>query len=72
MSYLKSQTNLGLRIVREDGTRPRPSTLLVRMLLQVVDGFAFGIVGLVLMLAGRRHQRFGDIVARTLVVREHR
>jgi uncharacterized RDD family membrane protein YckC len=35
----------------------------------VVDGFAFGLAGLLVMLLSPRHQRVGDLVARTLVVR---
>lgn len=63
---------LGLRIVTTEGTAPRASLLLVRVLLQVVDGFLFCLVGLVLMLVSARHQRFADMVAGTFVVRDRR
>lgn len=61
---------LGLRVVTVDGTRPRLSAFVIRMLLQVVDGFLFGLIGIFLMLISPRHQRFGDMVTNTLVVRK--
>ena len=60
---------LGLRIVTEWGGTPTLRMYAVRWLLMVVDGFAFGLAGLLVMLFSPRHQRVGDLVARTLVVR---
>ena len=60
---------LGLRIVTLTGEPPRLRDYLVRWLLLVVDGLLLGIVGAVLMVRTEHHQRLGDIVARTLVVR---
>ncbi|MBB4687864.1 RDD family protein [Amycolatopsis jiangsuensis] len=60
---------LRLRIVAEDGTTPGMWVLVVRQLLMVVDGFAWGLVGLVLIFGTPRHQRLGDLVTRTHVVR---
>ncbi|HTI24998.1 MAG TPA: RDD family protein [Kutzneria sp.] len=60
---------LGLRIVTEWGGTPTLGMYAVRWLLMVVDGFAFGLAGLLVMLFSPRHQRVGDLVARTLVVR---
>ncbi|MFC0435168.1 RDD family protein [Kutzneria buriramensis] len=60
---------LGLRIVTEWGSVPSLGTYALRWLLQVVDGFAFGLTGLIVMVVSSRHQRVGDLVARTLVVR---
>jgi uncharacterized RDD family membrane protein YckC len=60
---------LGLRIVTEWGGTPTLGAYALRLLLLVVDNFAFGLVGLVIMLVSPRHQRLGDIVARTLVIR---
>jgi uncharacterized RDD family membrane protein YckC len=63
----------GLRVVRTDG---RPITLLpslARNLLRLVDFLPFGyLVGIVAVLATRRNQRLGDLVAGTLVIRERR
>jgi uncharacterized RDD family membrane protein YckC len=61
---------LGLQVVTVDGTRPRLSVFVIRMLLQVVDGFLFGLIGIFLMLISPRHQRFGDMATNTLVVRK--
>lgn len=60
---------LGLRIVTEWGGTPKLGAYALRWLLQAVDGFAFGLTGLLVMSFSRRHQRVGDLVARTLVVR---
>lgn len=60
---------LGLHIVRLDGGAPRLRDYLVRWLLNCVDGQCFGLLGAVIIAVTPRHQRLGDIVARTLVVR---
>jgi uncharacterized RDD family membrane protein YckC len=60
---------LGLRIVTEWGGTPTLGAYLLRTVLQAVDGFAFGLTGLFVMIISPRHQRVGDLVARTLVVR---
>jgi uncharacterized RDD family membrane protein YckC len=60
---------VGLRIVTERGEAPALRAYMIRWLLMAVDGAFYGIVGLVVMAASRRHQRVGDMVAHTLVVR---
>ncbi|MFJ9779657.1 RDD family protein [Amycolatopsis sp. NPDC101161] len=60
---------LRLRVRTLDGGHPSLGAFLVRELLMVVDGFAWGLAGTVVMLVSRRRQRFGDIVARTVVER---
>jgi uncharacterized RDD family membrane protein YckC len=62
----------GLRVVAMDGQPPRPAAHVLRCALTIVDGFGFGLVGLVIMTNSRRRQRLGDIVAGTLVVRDRR
>lgn len=61
---------LNLRIIREeDGGVPTLGQCVVRWLLFVVDGIFAGIVGLIVMSTSARHQRVGDMAAKTLVVR---
>jgi len=60
---------LGLRIVTEWGGTPSSARTCCVSCLQTVDGFAFGLAGLLVMAFSPRHQRVGDMVARTLVVR---
>ncbi|MDQ7803104.1 RDD family protein [Amycolatopsis sp. A133] len=60
---------LRLRVVTLEGTHPSLGAFFVRELLMLVDGFAWGLAGIVVMLVSPRRQRFGDIVARTVVVR---
>ncbi|SFW85256.1 RDD family protein [Amycolatopsis australiensis] len=60
---------LRLRVRTVEGGHPSLGAFVVRDLLMVVDGFAWGLTGVVVMLVTRRRQRFGDVVARTVVVR---
>lgn len=60
---------LRLRVQTLEGGHPTLGAFVIRDLLMLVDGFAWGIAGIVVMLVTRRRQRFGDVVARTVVVR---
>jgi uncharacterized RDD family membrane protein YckC len=60
---------LGLRIVTVHGEVPALRDYVLRWLMAVVDDLFFGLVGAVLIAVTPRHQRAGDLVARTLVVR---
>jgi uncharacterized RDD family membrane protein YckC len=60
---------LGLRVVTEHGEPPELRSYLIRWLMAVVDGYFFGLVGALAIAFSRKNQRFGDMVARTLVVR---
>ena len=60
---------LGLRVVTEHGETPALRAYTIRWLMMVVDGYLFGLVGALAIAFTPRHQRFGDLVARTLVVR---
>jgi uncharacterized RDD family membrane protein YckC len=60
---------LKLRIVDEHGGVPTLKALTLRTVLFIADGFFFGVVGLVVMSTNPRHQRLGDRVAKTLVIR---
>lgn len=60
---------VGLRVVREDGTKANVWRIVLRQLFMLVDTAFASIVGLVTMLTSRGHQRVGDMVAKTYVVR---
>jgi uncharacterized RDD family membrane protein YckC len=60
---------LGLRVVTEHGEKPALRAYTIRWLMMIVDGYLFGLVGALAIAFTPRHQRFGDLVARTLVVR---
>jgi uncharacterized RDD family membrane protein YckC len=62
----------GLRVVTRLGERPRLTAFGLRAALMLVDGFPFGLIGLVIMARSRQQQRLGDIMAGTLVVRVRR
>ena len=59
---------LGLRVISKDGGPASMLQFFVRAVLLIVDTFAFGLVGLITMMASRYHQRVGDHAARTLVI----
>jgi uncharacterized RDD family membrane protein YckC len=60
---------LKLRIVGLDGGPAGLGALTIRWALLIVDGLCSGLVGLIVMLCTERHQRVGDLAARTLVIR---
>lgn len=60
---------LGLRIVTVEGGEPALKAYFLRWLMLVVDGMFLGLLGAVLIAVTSRHQRLGDMVARTLVIR---
>lgn len=60
---------LGLVVVAEDGTRPSRRAIAVRNLLRPLDFVLCYAVGLLSVLATRRAQRLGDLVAKTVVAR---
>lgn len=60
---------LGLRIVKIDGSPLTMGDTALRWLLLIVDGLVYGLVGFIIMQTNDRHQRLGDQVAKTLVIR---
>lgn len=58
-----------IRVVMADGARPTLGALLIRWLMEVIDIF-FSFVGIVPIIVTRRHQRFGDLAAGTMVIKE--
>jgi uncharacterized RDD family membrane protein YckC len=59
---------LKIKVITEQGGVPTLGAFTIRWLLLIfVDGFF--LLGLIVMLVNSRHQRVGDIVAKTLVVR---
>jgi uncharacterized RDD family membrane protein YckC len=59
-----------LRVVREvDGGPIGWGAAIIRNLFRIVDGFAFYLVGFITICVTSKHQRLGDIVAGTIVVR---
>jgi uncharacterized RDD family membrane protein YckC len=61
---------LNLRVVMAaDGSPIDWQAAIVRNVLRFVDGFAFYLVGFILVCAGATRQRLGDRVAGTVVVR---
>lgn len=63
---------LGLRVVRDDGRRVDGGSSVLRNLLRLIELPLFYAPGIVLVTLTKRHQRIGDMVAGTLVVREPR
>jgi uncharacterized RDD family membrane protein YckC len=64
---------MGLRVIKDGGYPISPFDAILRNLLRAADGLpVFYGVGLIAMLATRRMQRLGDVLAGTIVVREQR
>lgn len=59
----------GIRVITDDGSEATVGQMFLRWLLLVIDGFAGGLLGLLVMLATERRQRVGDLAARALVIR---
>ena len=63
---------LGLRVVREDGSKPGFLKALARWVLWIVDLFPYiipGLTGFIVALSTPGHRRVGDYGARTFVVK---
>src|ERR1700681_340652 len=59
----------GLRVVDVEGRRIGPQAAIVRNLARLLDVLRFGyLLGVILTLATRQHQRLGDRLAGTIVV----
>jgi uncharacterized RDD family membrane protein YckC len=63
---------MGLRVQTLRGGQPKARAYLIRWVLLTVDGLLLGLVAVVSIVATKRRQRIGDLVARTVVVRADR
>ncbi len=59
----------GLRVVKTDGSPVTLTEHTLRWLLLIADGAFYGIVGLIVMSQSVTHQRLGDMVTKTVVIR---
>jgi uncharacterized RDD family membrane protein YckC len=63
----------GVHVVLADGGALTPGAVAIRTLLRLVDALpGLYLVGFVLVMATKEHQRLGDMAAKTLVVRTRR
>jgi uncharacterized RDD family membrane protein YckC len=61
-----------LRVVRDrDGGPIGWGPAVVRNLLRIIDGILLYLIGFILVCATKKHQRIGDLVAGTIVVRRN-
>ncbi len=61
---------VGVRVVNErDGSPIRWHTAVVRNLMRMIDAIGFFLVGFIMICVTEKHQRLGDKVARTVVIR---
>jgi uncharacterized RDD family membrane protein YckC len=61
---------LGMRVVMDDGRRCTPRAAIARGLMRYLDSLLFGFPAIVVMKAPL-HQRYGDRIAHTLVLRRN-
>jgi uncharacterized RDD family membrane protein YckC len=62
----------GIVVLKDNFTKCTISKGLLRNLLRIVDFFFYYLVGVVSVVGTMKWQRLGDIVAETIVVRDHR
>jgi uncharacterized RDD family membrane protein YckC len=61
-----------LRVVRDrDGGPIGWGPAIVRNLLRIIDGIVLYLIGFIVVFATNKHQRIGDLVAGTIVVRRN-
>ena len=60
---------LDIKVVSGSGRQPTMGAALIRTILRIIDGIAFYILGLVIILLTEKKQRLGDILANTVVVK---
>ncbi len=58
-----------IRVIKEDGSPCDLPTAFVRNILRVIDGIAFYLVGAIFIARSDKKQRFGDKIAKTIVVK---
>jgi uncharacterized RDD family membrane protein YckC len=59
---------MGLKVVKQDGGAMDWQASIIRNLLRIIDGFAFYLVGAIVVWVSKSKQRLGDMAAHTLVV----
>ena len=60
---------LNLRVIRLDGQEPTPADFLIRAIFLIPDVlFTLGMLAILLIVAGARSQRLGDLIAGTVVI----
>jgi len=63
---------LKIRVIQDDGTYLKVMPAILRNLFRIIDGLPFNnIAGFITMLANEKHKRIGDMVAGTIVIKEH-
>lgn len=61
---------LGIKVVKENGKKINLKEAFLRNVFRVIDNQFAGVVGLVLIIVTKKKQRIGDIIAKTVVVKE--
>ena len=61
---------LGMKVVKEDGSKLDWGASIIRNLLRIIDGFFFYLLGAIVVWVSKKRQRLGDMAAHTLVVRK--
>ena len=59
----------GMRVVMRDGTTPTLGAYTMRWMLMLIDVWCSGI-GIAIILMNKNNQRFGDLAAGTMVIKE--
>ena len=63
---------IGLRVVKEDGSKIDWSKSLIRNVLRLVDGLFFYLIAAILVWQSQKCQRLGDRIAGTVVIKHRK
>ena len=73
-TYWRGQTVgkkvLQIRVVTENGKRIKFREAFLRNILRILDNQFAGIIGLILIVVTKKKQRIGDMIAKTVVVKD--
>lgn len=59
------------RVVKLNGEKISWGQAIVRNLCRIIDGFCFYLVAVIVIAFTKRNQRVGDLIAKTVVIKEH-
>jgi len=60
---------MGLKVVKQDGTKMDWQASIVRNIMRIIDGLFFYLVAAIAVWVSKSKQRLGDMAAHTLVVK---
>jgi uncharacterized RDD family membrane protein YckC len=60
---------MSIKVVKESGEQLKPIDAFIRTILRIIDGFAFYLLGFIIILVSEKKQRLGDMAVGSIVVK---